>query len=1433
MLSAIRSRLIRKSIRRSVRRALSVVPLELRCVPTATISGTVYSDANSNGVQDGGELGIAGVTVFLSLNNSGVQAVGDPTATTDANGLYTFSGVTTNRDYVIAPVVPGGYTLTAPTRNGNSTTIPFSTNKGTTALTNINTSKHSGEESETAVAIDPNNPNRIFVMSNEISSPGGMFDAWSSDGGASWTTGNVASNDGDPSAVFDTFGNLWITYLNTGVGTSVSLSTNGGQTFSLYATLYTSGTDQPTITAGPSATAGHATVAVSVNKGSVQVVHYLDVTGLGVAGSFSAEIAVPSSGTGITGEFSDIAIGPGGKTAIAYVNSGSGTGPDNVYYNFDADGIGAGAFNGRTTITATNVGAFFAPPAQNTRSVDSEPDLQWDYSGGAHNGRLYLIYSDSPSVGSADMDVYLRFSDNNGVTWSARTKINDDGATGKTQMLPKLSVDERNGNVAVSWYDSRNSAGNTATEFWGAVSYDGGVTFQPNIKLSAGQSTSLTNNQYGDYTSIDFADGRFISCWTDNSNSTADNPNGTGSHDIYIAKVIVANNLKNYFVSAVNLQTYSGRDFGMHGSNPSVTINQAVGQLDPTNSATINFTVVFSASVADFATGDVTLNGTAGATTAIVTGSGTTYNVAVSGMTGTGTVIATVAAGVATNGGQPNLASTSTDNTVTFDNVVPTASSSPISVNVSGASSYQFTVTYSDDLAVKVGTLDNGDVHVTGPGGFDTPASFVSVDVGSNGTPRVATYSITPPGGVWDDVDNGLYSVVLQSGQVTDTAGNAVAGNTLGSFNVNIAPLTVTIDQKVGQADPTNNSTINFTVVFSANVLDFVTGDVTLGGTAGATSAIVTGGGATYNVAVSGMTGTGTVIASLAAGVASSSGNQNQASTSTDNTVTYDGTTPTASSSPPDVNISGGTSSTFTVNYSDNLAISYATIDNNDLRVTGPGGFDVPASFVSVDIASDGTPRVGTYSFTPPGGVWDSADNGTYNVVMRIGEVADTAGNTVVAGPIGTFAVNISPLTVTIDQKVGQADPTNNPTINFTVVFSTSVSDFVTGDVTLGGTAGATTAVVTGSGTTYNVAVSGMTGSGTVTASLAAGVATDSGNQSQASTSTDNLVNYDVTLPTAASSPPNVTSFGATGYTFTVTFSDNLAVSVASLGNGNMRVTGPGGFDVPASFVSVDTNSDGTPRVATYSITPPGGSWDNADIGAYSVVLQSGQVLDTAGNAAAGGTLGMFTVSLAPPTVTNLQIDDGTAQRSMVRKLVITFSEAVTFSGALTNAISLNRVTAPNEQAGVTGLVNLTAVQSGSGSIVTVQFATLGANPVDAVADGGFSGKGPSLPDGRYVLTLDATQITSNSSGFNLDGDNNATPGGNYVTPSAPGSPPTGIFRFFGDINGDGAIDGANDFAFFKPTFQSVNEYEDYNNDGGVGANDFTQFKSRFQQGFP
>ncbi len=104
---------------------------------------------------------------------------------------------------------------------------------------------------------------------------------------------------------------------------------------------------------------------------------------------------------------------------------------------------------------------------------------------------------------------------------------------------------------------------------------------------------------------------------------------------------------------------------------PSVSLEQAAGQNDPTNVSPINFTVVFSEPVTGFASDDIHLSGTAGATTALVTqitpNDGTTFNVAVSGMVNAGTVIAEVNAGAATDStGNASTASASVDKTVNY-----------------------------------------------------------------------------------------------------------------------------------------------------------------------------------------------------------------------------------------------------------------------------------------------------------------------------------------------------------------------------------------------------------------------------------------------------------------------------------------------------------------------------------------------------------------------------------------------------------------------------------------------------------------------------------------------------------------------------------------------------------------------------------------------
>ena len=118
---------------------------------------------------------------------------------------------------------------------------------------------------------------------------------------------------------------------------------------------------------------------------------------------------------------------------------------------------------------------------------------------------------------------------------------------------------------------------------------------------------------------------------------------------------------------------------------------------------------------------------------------------------------------------------------------------------------------------------------------------------------------------------------------------------------------------------------------------------------------------------------------------------------------------PTASLTAAGVTAAGGTSYSFTVTYSDaSAAVNVATLDSNNVTVTGPGGFSQAATFVSVNNTTNGSPRTATYQITPPGGSWATADNGTYTVSMNADQVNNVNGNFTPAGSLGTFAVAIN-----------------------------------------------------------------------------------------------------------------------------------------------------------------------------------------------------------------------------------------------------------------------------------------------------------------------------------------------------------------------------------------------------------------------------------------
>ncbi len=125
----------------------------------------------------------------------------------------------------------------------------------------------------------------------------------------------------------------------------------------------------------------------------------------------------------------------------------------------------------------------------------------------------------------------------------------------------------------------------------------------------------------------------------------------------------------------------------------------------------------------------------------------------------------------------------------------PAAGATATDVNkFSPPTAYSFTVTYTDDAAIDVSTIigNNAGVRGTGPGGFNQLATYVSVDIPVDGTPRTATYQITPPGSFWDAVDNGVYTISMEANQVFDSGMLPIPAGNLTTFNViyvNSAPV--------------------------------------------------------------------------------------------------------------------------------------------------------------------------------------------------------------------------------------------------------------------------------------------------------------------------------------------------------------------------------------------------------------------------------------------------------------------------------------------------------------------------------------------------------------------------------------------------------------------------------------------------------------------
>jgi len=277
--------------------------------------------------------------------------------------------------------------------------------------------------------------------------------------------------------------------------------------------------------------------------------------------------------------------------------------------------------------------------------------------------------------------------------------------------------------------------------------------------------------------------------------------------------------------------------------------------------------------------------------------------------------------------------------------------------------------------------------------------------------------------------------------------------------------------------------------------------------------------------------------------------------------------------------------------------------------------------------------------------------NGVYTVSSQAGQVSTTAGAGIAAGTLGTFNVTVIPpsalgsapdvTTVTSASRTISISYTDDTGVNVSTLDSNDLRvlgpNGFNATVTFIGSAGAGTTASPLVGTyTLPAPSGGWTGAlnGTYYLAVQPNQVTDvSGNPLPAGAVGAFRVSIDVYPPLAVATSVNVTTPLNTAKTVTVNYMDPSGVNTATLGTGDITVTGPGGFNVTPAFQGSTTS--GTTTTATYTFNPPNGVWQSSNNGVYTITLPAGAVADNAGNGVVQQSPGKFSVALEtiPPAV--------------------------------------------------------------------------------------------------------------------------------------------------------------------------------------------------------
>ncbi|MDP9254813.1 MAG: glycoside hydrolase [Verrucomicrobiota bacterium] len=463
------------------------------------------------------------------------------------------------------------------------------------------------------------NPDIILATFQEgrFATNGGAVDCGysiSRNGGLTWTRtlipGLTQTSGGpyfratDPVAAVDLGGNMYLntlaatdTNFNTGV-VVVSRSTNGGVSFVAPREAYRppNNTVFPdknwiAINAFPGTpTTGRILVTFSLfssssTNGAPIFRTYSDNGGV----TWSAATAVNASNTNCQG--SQPVFLPGGKLAIVYWNFGTASDPSERL----------------EVVISNDGGATFGAPIRIAYAIEwSEPSIRTGVflpsaTTDRSTGNLYVVYQ---ARFSGAPKILFTKSTNGGTTWTTPIPISDNPSnTGVFN--PAIAASPDGQRLTAAFYDRRaNPASTTLVDMFMAQSFDGGATWQPNIRLTSVSTNAtlapLTSQGYmlGDYLGVAETTNvnvPAVPIWVDTR---------TGNSDPFVARVGISAQVDftswqaaRLSLAQINNPTLGGES-GDADHDGEDNFSEFRSRTDPNNSAS----VVYSARELNFST---------------------------------------------------------------------------------------------------------------------------------------------------------------------------------------------------------------------------------------------------------------------------------------------------------------------------------------------------------------------------------------------------------------------------------------------------------------------------------------------------------------------------------------------------------------------------------------------------------------------------------------------------------------------------------------------------------------------------------------------------------------------------------------------------------------------------------------------------------------